>query len=45
MWTIDRETGRLNVGSVSCRGWWSREVDLEFVMSLKRFSMLELAEM
>ena len=31
----DRETGRLNVGFVNCRGWWSREVDLKLVIGLK----------
>ena len=44
MRTNDRETGRLNVGFVNCRGWWSREVDLKLVMGLKRFDVLGLAE-
>ena len=32
MGTNDGKTGRLNVGFVNCRGWWSREVDLKLVM-------------
>ena len=45
MGSNDREMGRLNVGFVNCRGWWSREVDLKLVMGLKRFDVLRLAEM
>ena len=44
MGTNDRETGRLNVGFVNCRGWWSREVDLKLVMGLTSFDVLGLVE-